>query len=175
METMNVSTGANAIGHPMSLAIALAEMVLNNLFDRFAGLRVAYLEGGPLWFLMALERLSRSFEAGTPVNPRGELLQLPEGQTVAEYIFGLVRAGRLVVGIEGGESDLPYAIKVAGEQAFMFSSDFPARSKPAHGQEGNSRSCASARRSAIAPSRRSCAATPPGFTSCRRVKLRIRK
>ncbi|HET9916096.1 MAG TPA: amidohydrolase family protein, partial [Candidatus Binatia bacterium] len=30
METMNVSTGANAIGHPMSLAIALAEMVLNN-------------------------------------------------------------------------------------------------------------------------------------------------
>src|SRR5204862_442735 len=80
METMNVSTGANAIGHPMSLAIALAEMVLNNLFARFPGLRVAYLEGGPLWFLMALERLSRSYEAGTPINPRGELLHLPEGQ-----------------------------------------------------------------------------------------------
>jgi predicted TIM-barrel fold metal-dependent hydrolase len=31
----------------------------------------------------------------------------------------------LVVGIEGGETDLAYAIKVAGEQAFMFSSDFP--------------------------------------------------
>ena len=29
------------------------------------------------------------------------------------------------MGIEGGESDLAYAIKVAGEQAFMFSSDFP--------------------------------------------------
>jgi len=98
---------------------------LNNLFERFSGLRAAFLEGGPLWFLMALERLSRSYEAGTPVNPRGELLQLPEGQTVSEYIFELVRAGRLVVGIEGGESDLPYAIKVAGEQAFMFSSDFP--------------------------------------------------
>ena len=35
METMNVSTGANAIGHPMSLAIALAEMAFNNLFERF--------------------------------------------------------------------------------------------------------------------------------------------
>jgi predicted TIM-barrel fold metal-dependent hydrolase len=125
METMNVSTGANAIGHPMSLAIALAEMVLNNLFERCPGLRVAYLEGGPLWFLMALERLSRSYEAGTPVNPRGELLRLPEHQTVADYILGLVRTGRLVVGIEGGESDLAYAIKVAGEHAFMFSSDFP--------------------------------------------------
>jgi predicted TIM-barrel fold metal-dependent hydrolase len=125
METMNVSTGANAIGHPMSLAIALAEMLLNNLFDRFAGLRVAYLEGGPLWLLMAFERLSRSYEAGIPINPRGELLHLPEGQTVADYIRLLIQAGRLVVGIEGGESDLPYAIKVAGEQAFMFSSDFP--------------------------------------------------
>jgi predicted TIM-barrel fold metal-dependent hydrolase len=125
METMNVSTGANAIGHPMSLAIALAEMVLNNLFDHFPGLRVAYLEGGPLWFLMALERLSRSYEAGIPINPRGELLHLPEGQTVADYIRTLIQAGRLTVGIEGGESDLAYAIKVAGEQAFMFSSDFP--------------------------------------------------
>ncbi|MBM4262937.1 MAG: amidohydrolase [Deltaproteobacteria bacterium] len=125
METMNISTGANAIGHPMSLAIALAEMVLNNLFERFAGLRVAYLEGGPLWFLMALERLSRSYEAGTPVNPRGELLQLPKGQSVADYIRGLIKAGRMVIGIEGGESDLAYAIKVAGEEAFMFSSDFP--------------------------------------------------
>lgn len=125
METMNISTGANAIGHPMSLAIALAEMVLNNLFERFAGLRVAFLEGGPMWFLMALERLSRSYEAGTPINPRGELLSLPEGRTLGDYILGLIKAGRLVVGIEGGESDLAYAIKVAGEEAFMFSSDFP--------------------------------------------------
>ncbi len=78
-----------------------------------------------MWFLMALERLSRSYEAGIPINPRGELLQLSEGQNVADYLRGLIQAGRLVVGIEGGESDLPYAIKVAGEQAFMFSSDFP--------------------------------------------------
>ena len=125
MDTMNVSTGANAIGHPMSLAIAMAEMLFNNLFERFPGLRVAYLEGGPLWFLMALERFSRSYEAGTPINPRGELLRLAEGQTVGDYILNLIQAGRLVVGIEGGESDLAYAIKVAGNEAFMFSSDFP--------------------------------------------------
>ncbi len=74
---------------------------------------------------MALERLSRSYEAGIPINPRGELLHLREGQTVADYIRALIQTGRLAVGIEGGESDLAYAIKVAGEQAFMFSSDFP--------------------------------------------------
>ena len=69
MDTMNVSTGANAIGHPMSLAIALTEMLLNNLFDRYPGLRVAYLEGGPLWFLMTLARLSRSFAGGYSHEP----------------------------------------------------------------------------------------------------------
>ena len=74
---------------------------------------------------MALERFSRSYEAGIPINPRGELLQLPEGQTVGDYLRALIKAGRLVVGIEGGESDLAYAIRIAGEQAFMFSSDFP--------------------------------------------------
>jgi hypothetical protein len=74
---------------------------------------------------MALERLSRSYEAGIPVNPRGELLHLPEGQSVADYVRSLVEAGRVAVGIEGGETDLPYAIQVAGEKAFMFSSDFP--------------------------------------------------
>ncbi len=125
MDTMNISTGANAIGHPMSLAIALTEMLLNNLFERYKGLRVAYLEGGPMWFLMAIARLTRSFEAGVPINPRGELLQLPQGQTVADYVRKLVEDGRLVVGIEGGESDLPYAVKVGGEGAFIFSSDFP--------------------------------------------------
>src|SRR5438132_11324601 len=103
MDTMNVSTGANAIGHPMSLAIALAEMVFNNLFERFPGLRVAYLEGGPLWFLMALERLSRSYEAGTPVNPRGELLHLPEGQTFADYLRALIKPAPRWGGFEGGE------------------------------------------------------------------------
>jgi predicted TIM-barrel fold metal-dependent hydrolase len=53
------------------------------------------------------------------------LLHLPEGQTVADYLRALIQAGRLVVGIEGGETDLAYAIRVAGEHAFMFSSDFP--------------------------------------------------
>jgi hypothetical protein len=52
---------------------------------------------------MALERLSRSYESSTPVNPRGELLQLTEGQTVADYIRGLVKAGRLVVGLKAAK------------------------------------------------------------------------
>ena len=96
-------TGANAIGHPMSLAIALAEMVFNNLFERFPGLRVAYLEGGPFWFLMALERF---------FDPMRQELQSISGRTVApaggtnvgDYLRALIQAGRLVIGIEGGEA-----------------------------------------------------------------------
>ena len=44
---------------------------------------------------------------------------------MADYIRELIRDGRLVVGVEGGEAGLGYAIRVAGEQAFVFSSDFP--------------------------------------------------
>ena len=36
-----------------------------------------------------------------------------------------VREGRIYIGCEGGEFSLPYAIKVAGPEAFMYSSDFP--------------------------------------------------
>jgi predicted TIM-barrel fold metal-dependent hydrolase len=73
---------------------------------------------------MVLARLSRSFEAGTPMNPAVSCYNC-HGQTVADYVRGLIRDGRVVVGIEGGESELPYAINAAGEQAFVFSSDFP--------------------------------------------------
>ena len=36
-----------------------------------------------------------------------------------------MREGRIFVGCEGGESILPYAVKVCGGEAFMYSSDFP--------------------------------------------------
>jgi predicted TIM-barrel fold metal-dependent hydrolase len=42
-----------------------------------------------------------------------------------DYILGLVRDGRIAVGMEGDEPDLAYAVKKIGSEPFMFSSDFP--------------------------------------------------
>jgi uncharacterized protein len=125
MDTLNSATAANAIGHPTSLMIALGSMLFNGIFDRFPNVRVAFLEGGLLWFLTALERFEGSNASTVHYNPRKELLELPPGKSMREYILELVAQGRIAVGIEGDERDLPYALETVGPGAFMFSSDFP--------------------------------------------------
>ena len=117
--------GGHALAHPLGVLISLTSMVFNGVFDHHPGLRVAYLEGGVAWMLVALERFDRSYSTHVPFNPRRELLQLDPGQTIADYLADLAGAGRLVVGCEGEEPDLVRAVGALGSGAFMFSSDFP--------------------------------------------------
>ena len=60
-----------------------------------------------------------------PLDWRGELLKLREGQSVGEYVLELVQNGRIFVGAEGDEYMLAAAIRKVGNGPFMFSSDFP--------------------------------------------------
>ena len=124
-DDMGVRPGGHALAHPFGVLISLTSMLFNGVFDHFPGLRVAYLEGGVAWLLVALERFDRSYSTHIPFNPRGQLLQLDEGQTVADHLAALVDGGRLVVGCEGEEPDLVRAVSVLGSRGFMFSSDFP--------------------------------------------------
>jgi predicted TIM-barrel fold metal-dependent hydrolase len=125
LDNMGVRPGGHALAHPLGVLISLTNMVFNGVFDHFPGLRVGYLEGGVAWLLVAIERFDRSYSTHIPFNPRGELLQLDEGQTVADYLVGLADAGRFVIGCEGEEPDLVRAVGLLGSGAFMFSSDFP--------------------------------------------------
>lgn len=125
MEAVNVGAVANALGHPVSIMIVLGNLVFNGLFDRYPDLRVCFLEGGVSWLLTALERFDRAASSVVPFNPRQELLELPEGQTMRDYVIRLIRDQRIAVGMEGDEHDLPYALECIGHQPFMFSSDFP--------------------------------------------------
>jgi len=99
--------------------------VINGIFEKFPNARFGFLEGGVGWFLMALERLEGSYKAFTPYDPRAELLRLEPGESVAAYVLRHVKAGRIFVGVEGGEPALAYAVKTLGPEAFVFSSDFP--------------------------------------------------
>lgn len=125
MDDMNVFSGIHAIGHPHGQLISFAGMVFNGVFDRFPRLRVGFLEGGVAWLMLALERFSGSYSGFTPHDLRGELLQLDAGDKVSDYIVKRIRAGQIFVGCEGDEAILPYAVKVVGNQPFVFSSDFP--------------------------------------------------
>lgn len=124
-DKVNVFALHNAFGHAFSQAIALGTMVLNGIFDRFPNLRVAYLEGGLGWLVMAMERLSGSYSHFVPLDPRKELIQLDTGESVAEYIGKRIEEGRIFLGIEGDEEALPAVIDMVGDGALMFSSDFP--------------------------------------------------
>jgi hypothetical protein len=83
------------------------------------------MEGGLGWLALAMERLSGSFKAFTPIDPRKELIQLDPGESVGDYIAARIDEGRLFLGIEGDEDLLPALIDMVGDGAFMFSSDFP--------------------------------------------------
>jgi uncharacterized protein len=125
MDHLNLWCVAHAIGHPHGQLIALGSMLFNGIFDRFPGLRVAYLEGGVAWLLQALERFTGSYAAFTPDDPRGEYLRMRNGESVADYLIRQLRDGRIFIGCEGSEPTLPYAIAQAGPLPFVFSSYYP--------------------------------------------------
>ena len=125
LDDLNVFATVHALGHPYGILISFAGMIANGIFDRFPNLQVAYLEGGVSWFLMALERFDGSYNAYTPENPTGELLQFQGKEKVSDYIARHVEAGRILVGVEGDELPLAFAVKAVGNKAFLYSSDFP--------------------------------------------------
>jgi len=121
---MDVRPGAHALAHPFSVLVSLTSMLFNGVFDRHPGLRVAFLEGGVAWLLLAWERFDRSYSTHMPYNVRGDLLELAPGESVADRLAQLADEGRFVVGCEGEEPELVRGVQLIGD-AFMFSSDFP--------------------------------------------------
>ena len=44
---------------------------------------------------------------------------------MTDYILRHIDEGRVYVGVEGDELTLPFAVRIAGNKPFIFSSDFP--------------------------------------------------
>ena len=122
---LNVYAPVHAMGHPMGIMISLAGIVFNGIFDRFPGIRIAFLEGGVAWFLMAMERFDGSHASHSEYQIRDDLLGPRLDQKVSEYMQKHINEGRLYIGVEGDEPDLAYAIKRIGSEPFLYSSDFP--------------------------------------------------
>jgi uncharacterized protein len=121
----NVYAPVHALGHPFGQLICLGSLLFNGAFERWPGLRVGFLEGGTAWLLLALERFEESYESHMPIDEAGELIRLPPGCDVSDYLRQLLHEGRIVVGCEGGESDTAYVVHRVGSSPFFYSSDFP--------------------------------------------------
>jgi predicted TIM-barrel fold metal-dependent hydrolase len=124
-DDFNMVAPVHAIGHPLGLLISLGGVLFSGVFDRFPTLRMAFLEGGSAWTLLAAERFSESYNAIRPAEDTDWTLKLPDGKRVKDYMIELMQDGRLVAGCEGGEDFLDIAIDYFGCAPFMYSSDFP--------------------------------------------------
>jgi uncharacterized protein len=124
LDFLNMYAPVHALGHPWGLTISCASIVFNGIFDRFPGLRIAFLEGGIAWLLLCLERFHASHETHFQYVPAGEY-GIREGERPDKYIVKHIREGRFYIGCETEELTMPFALKVVGNQPFLYSSDFP--------------------------------------------------
>ena len=125
LDNMNIYPAVHGLGHPFGIMVSFAGILMNGIYDKFPGIRIGFLEGGVSWFLLCLERLDESWATHIPFDPDAKYIRLLDGESIFDYTVRQVREGRIYVGCEGGEFSLPYAVKVAGPEAFMYSSDFP--------------------------------------------------
>jgi len=124
-DTYNVYTPAQAFGHPFSLMISFGGIIFHGILDRFPGLRIGFLEGGPSWLPFTLERFDRAHDTHHQYDPRGELMGPGDNDKASEYILNHINAGRIFIGCEGNEPGIAHAVKTVGNAPFMYSSDFP--------------------------------------------------
>lgn len=124
MDHLNMYVPVHALGHPWGLMVSLGSILYNGIFDQFPGIRIGFLEGGVAWLLMCMERFHSSHETHFQYIPDG-VPGLREDQRPDRSIVEHIAAGRLFVGCETEELTMPFALRVAGNKAFFYSSDFP--------------------------------------------------
>ncbi len=124
MDHFNMYVPVHALGHPWGLTLACASIVYNGIFERFPGVRIAFLEGGVAWLLLCLERFHASHETHFQHIPHDQYGPR-EGQDPIQYIRQHIQAGRFFIGCETEELTMPFAIKLVGNEPFIYSSDFP--------------------------------------------------
>ena len=125
MDDFPCEAPVHALGHPFTLMTAFAAVVFNGLLDKYPNVRWGFLEGGVAWVMTVLERFQGSYEAFMPINTRGDLIQLPPGERMRDYLRRQFQSGRLFVGCEGDEPAIVTVAKEIGPNALIFSSDFP--------------------------------------------------
>ena len=113
LDTFTNFTASHVLHHSVPLMTALVSFIYHGVYDRFPGVRFAFLEGGCGWLAFLLDRMERDenyFDAAD--QPRMK----PD-----KYF----RDGRILVGCEGSETSLAYVASRIGIDAFAYASDYP--------------------------------------------------
>lgn len=99
--------------------MGFASFISGGLLDRYANLRVAFLEAGSLWIHFMLDRLEHRYKNSlAKILPQ---LAPKSAQAPMEYI----RRGNLYFSAEIEDSLLPQVLDLVGEGQILFGSDMP--------------------------------------------------
>lgn len=106
---------SHTVVHPFGQMRQLTSMIWNGVFERFPNLTIASLEAGATWVPFFMDRIDEEFEK------RGSL----EAPLVPHDPSRYFREGRIYVHFEAGEGLIPETLQYAGEDWFVYASDFP--------------------------------------------------
>jgi predicted TIM-barrel fold metal-dependent hydrolase len=106
---------AHVVDHPAEQMSVLASTIVGGVFERFPGLRLAFLEAGVGWVPYLMDRLDEDVEK-RGAEEAAYLTRLP-----SEYITG----GQIFFGVECGEKTLPDGVRWGLADTMLYSSDFP--------------------------------------------------
>jgi len=106
---------ARTLSHPFAQLIQLTDLMFSGVFDQFPRIKFAFMEAGVGWALMLLDRFERSLDLGWGKEAQG-LVNPPRAH---------LTSGRIFFHCELDEEVLPYAVKVLGDRALFYASDFP--------------------------------------------------
>ncbi len=105
----------HAVAHPMKNLVQLTSIIMDGVFERFPGARVACLESGSGWVAWLMDRLD--YEAHRSFRSRGvRHLQRSPSEYIREHVY---------VSCDPSEALLPASIERLGVERFLFASDFP--------------------------------------------------
>jgi predicted TIM-barrel fold metal-dependent hydrolase len=109
---------AHGIGMSLPAMMAFVAIVGHGMLDRYASLKVGFLEFGAEWILYMVPRLDHYLPIDRSQMPiKGELCQ----RAIVDY----VKSGRIFIAGEADDRMLPQEIELLGEDQLLYSSDLP--------------------------------------------------
>lgn len=107
-------TVAHCLEHPFAQMRQLVSMIFEGVFELFPKLRFGCLECGIGWVPWLMDRMDEEQERKGHYSPRCKLKP-------SDYI----RRGNVFFAAEVGESALPLAARIVGQDAIIWASDYP--------------------------------------------------
>ena len=111
------------IGMSLPAQLAFMAIVGHGMLDRYAELKVAFLEFGAEWIFYMVSRMDHYLPLDRGAHPFG--LSMPNAAQLPRLSIRDVQSGRIFMAAEADDAMMHQLFDLIGEDHVLFSSDFP--------------------------------------------------